>query len=109
MKREKDLNPVRNDALVSDTDDIGHQGISNGIKVVRLHRFDGDSKTRAFVDVAIGDYIVKGLRIVKGQKGLFLAMPQEKSKDGKWYNSFLPVTKEARTALSDVVLAAYEE
>jgi stage V sporulation protein G len=79
------------------------------LKVVRLHRFDGDSKTKAFVDVSIGGYIVKGLRVVKGQKGLFLAMPQEKSKDGKWYNSFYPVTKEARSSLNDLVLAAYEE
>lgn len=79
------------------------------LKVVRLHRFDGDSKTKAFVDVSIGGYIVKGLRVVKGQKGLFLAMPQEKSKDGKWYNSFYPVTKEARASLNDLVLTAYEE
>jgi len=79
------------------------------LKVVRLHRFDGDSKTKAFCDVAIGDFIVKGLRIVQGKKGLFLAMPQEKSKDGKWFNSFFPVTEEARKNLADVVLAAYEE
>jgi DNA-binding cell septation regulator SpoVG len=70
------------------------------LKVVRLHRFDGDSKTKAFVDVSIGGYIVKGLRVVKGQ---------EKSKDGKWYNSFYPVTKEARSSLNDLVLTAYEE
>ena len=79
------------------------------LKVVRLHRLDGDSKLKAFCDVAIGDFIVKGLRVVQGQKGLFLAMPQEKAKDGKWYNTFLPVTKEARDSLCNLVLAAYEE
>ncbi len=79
------------------------------LKVVRLHRYDGESKTKAFADIAIGDFIIKGLRIVQGQKGLFLAMPQEKSKDGKWYNVFYPVTKEAKQDLSDLVLAAYEE
>ncbi|MEK6727611.1 MAG: SpoVG family protein [Candidatus Omnitrophota bacterium] len=79
------------------------------LKVVRLHRLDSDSKTKAFADISIGDFLVKGLRIVQGQKGLFLAMPQEKAKDGKWYNSFLPLTKEARQNLADVVLAAYEE
>jgi len=83
--------------------------MAEDLKVVRLHRFDGDSKTKAFVDVAIGDFIVKGLRIVQGQKELFLAMPQEKSKDGKWYNTFLPLTKEAKENLCDVVLAAYQE
>jgi stage V sporulation protein G len=49
------------------------------------------------------------LRIVEGQKGLFLAMPQEKAKDGKWYNSFYPKSKEARQDLNEVVLSAYQE
>jgi len=78
-------------------------------KVVRLHRFDGDSKMKAFVDVTIGDFMVKGLRILEGKKGLFLAMPQEQAKDGKWYNIFYPVTEEARQNLSEIVLAAYQE
>lgn len=79
------------------------------LKVVRLHRFEGDSKLKAFVDIAIGEFIIKGLRVVEGQKGLFLAMPQEKAKDGKWYNTFCPVTKEARQSLADLVLSAYQE
>jgi len=79
------------------------------LKVVRLHRFEGESKIKAFVDIGIGDFVVKGLRILDGKKGLFLAMPQEKAKDGKWYNSFFPVTEEARQSLSELVLAAYHE
>ena len=46
------------------------------VKAVRLHRFDSDSKTKAFADIAIGDFIVKGLRVVEGKKGLFISMPQ---------------------------------
>jgi stage V sporulation protein G len=79
------------------------------LKVVRLHRFDGDSKLKAFADVAIGDYVVKGLRVVQGEKGLFLSMPQEKGKDGKWYDCVFPVTQEARQNLAETVLAAYQE
>lgn len=79
------------------------------VKVARIYRLEGNSKTRAFVDVAIGDFLVKGLRVLKGEKGLFLGMPQEKAKDGKWYNSFYALTKEARQNLSDLVLAAYQE
>ncbi|OGX16447.1 MAG: hypothetical protein A2166_00990 [Omnitrophica WOR_2 bacterium RBG_13_41_10] len=79
------------------------------LKVVRLHRFDGESKTKAFVDISLGDFIIKGLRVLEGKKGLFLGMPQEKAKDGKWYNAFYPITKEARQSLSDLVLAAYQE
>ena len=81
----------------------------NLIQVSRIHRFDGDTKLKAFVDITIGDFIIKGLRIVQGQKGLFLAMPQEKAKDGKWYNTFYPRTKETRQNLTEVVLTAYQE
>ncbi len=79
------------------------------LKVVRIYRFDGDSKLKAFADVSIADYIVRGIRILQGEKGLYLAMPQEKSKDGKWYNAFYPITKDARQNLTEVVLAAYQE
>jgi stage V sporulation protein G len=53
--------------------------------------------------------VVKGLRVLQGKNGLFLGLPQDKAKDGKWYNTFLPVTKEARENLTEVVLAAYQE
>jgi len=79
------------------------------LRLVRLHRFESQSKTKAFADISIGDFIIKGLRVVEGSKGLFLSMPQEKSKDGKWYDTFLPLTKEARQNLSDLVLTAYQE
>jgi stage V sporulation protein G len=79
------------------------------LKVVRLYRLESDSKTKAFVDVAIGSFLVKGLRVVEGRKGLFLSMPREKAKDGKYYDSFFPLTKEAKENLSELVLAAYQE
>lgn len=80
------------------------------LEVVRLRRFeDEDSKLKAFVDVAVGGFIVRGLRVVQGQKGLFLGMPREQGKDGRWYNSFYPKSPEAQQALTEVVLAAYQE
>ncbi|MFA4888821.1 MAG: SpoVG family protein [Candidatus Omnitrophota bacterium] len=81
----------------------------SGIKVVRMHRFDGDSKTKAFADVEIGDFIIKGLRVVDGEKGIFLSMPREQGKDGKWYDTVRPVSKEAKDKLASVVLSAYQE
>ncbi len=83
-------------------------GDTRSVEVIRLYRFDGESKIKAFADIAIGEFVVKGLRLVQGEKGLFLAMPQEKAKDGKWYNTFFPATKEARQLLSETVLDAYE-
>lgn len=80
-----------------------------GVEVARLHRFESESKTKAFVDISFGDFIVKGLRVVDGEKGLFVSMPQEKGKDGKWYDTFSPKTKEARQELTDLVLGVYRQ
>jgi stage V sporulation protein G len=82
---------------------------NQGIQVVRLYRLEGESKIKAFADVSIGDFIVKGLKVLDGKNGLFISLPQEKSKDGKWYNTVFPATKEAKKNLSDVVLEAYQQ
>ncbi len=81
---------------------------NQNLQVVRLHRLTGESKTKAFADVSIGDF-VKGLKIVDGKNGLFISMPREKSKDGKWYDTVFPVTQEARKSLTDLVLEAYQQ
>jgi len=85
-------------------------GNGNGIEVVRLRRLTGDSKVKAFADVGFaGAFIVKGLRVVEGKSGLFVGMPREQGKDGKWYDRAHPLTKEFRDVLNELVLEAYEE
>ncbi len=79
-------------------------------KVKRVYRFEGDSKTKAFVDLAINDEIViRGLKVVQGQKDLFVSMPREKGKDGKWYDMVRPLNKELTQRIWSVVLSAYEK
>ncbi|MFH1853878.1 MAG: SpoVG family protein [Candidatus Omnitrophota bacterium] len=81
---------------------------SNGLEVVRMHRIDGDSKLKAFADVSFaGVFMVKGLRVVEGKSGLFVSMPSEKGKDGKWYDTAHPLTKEFRGLLNEAVLEHY--
>lgn len=82
---------------------------TNAIEVSRIYKFDGDSKLKAFVDVSLGGVIIKGLRIVDGSNGLFVGMPRHQGKDGKWYDTVYPATKEIQKQLNDLVLAAYQE
>ncbi|MDP2920853.1 MAG: SpoVG family protein [Candidatus Omnitrophota bacterium] len=83
---------------------------NNGVEVLRLHRLSGESNLKAFADVSFaGVFIVKGIKVVEGKNGLFVSMPSEKGKDGKWYNIAHPLTKEFRESLNEVVLQAYEE
>jgi stage V sporulation protein G len=79
------------------------------IQISRVYKCDGETKLKAFVDVAFGDVMVKGVRIVEGSKGLFVGMPRHQGKDGKWYDTVYPTTKELQKHLSDLVLAAYNQ
>lgn len=80
------------------------------IKVERIHFLDGDGPTKAFCDLLILDnFLVKGFRVVHGKNGLFLSMPREQNRDGKWYNTFHPVSKEIREGLEALVLEEYNE
>ena len=79
-------------------------------KVTRLYKFDGEGATKAICDVSIADeFLVKGFRIVEGKNGLFVGVPREQGKDGKWYNNVFPLTAQAREALNEAVLSAYAE
>ena len=79
------------------------------IQISRIHRFNGDSKIKAFVDLSLAGVVVKGLRIVDGTNGLFVSMPRHQGKDGKWYDTVYPSTKELRKHLNELVLEAYHE
>ena len=56
------------------------------IKVLKVHRIEGQNRIKAFVDVSINDaLLIKGIRIVEGNKGLYVSMPVEQGKNEKWY------------------------
>jgi stage V sporulation protein G len=79
------------------------------IRVERIYRLDSDSALKGFADISIaGSFIIKGLRIVSGKNGLFVGMPREQGKDGKWYNTIHLVNEALREKLANMVLAAFE-
>lgn len=78
------------------------------ISVSRIYKLDTDSKLKAFADVSFSGIVIKGLSVVDGVKGLFVSMPRHQGKDGKWYDTVYPETKELKQQLSEVVLEAYK-
>jgi len=79
------------------------------IEVKRISRINGEGHAKAFCDVALGEtFLVTGLKVVEGRNGLFVSMPQEMGKDGQWYDTVFPLTKEAREQISKTVLEAYQ-
>ena len=79
------------------------------IKVKRIHKIDNSKHLKAFVDLVVNDVLlIKGIRVIEGQKGIFVSMPQEQAKDKKWYDSVRCLDKEFQDRLQSKVLEAYQ-
>lgn len=80
------------------------------VRVERLHFLENEGPTKAFCDLMLLDtFVVKGLRVVQGQEDLFVSMPRQQGRDGKWYDTFFPVSGEIRKGLQELVLESYGE
>jgi stage V sporulation protein G len=80
------------------------------VKVEKIKTLNGEGPTKAFCDLLILDtFLVRGLRVVEGKNGLFVGMPREQGRDGKWYETFYPVAKDMRKGLEELVLDSYNE
>ena len=78
------------------------------IKVLKVHRIEGENRIKAFVDVSINDaLLIKGVRIVEGNKGLFVSMPVEQGRNEKWYERVRCLNKSIRDEIANAVLTAY--
>ena len=68
------------------------------------------STLKAFANITIDDeFVVKGLKIVEGKKGVFLVMPSSKGADDQYYDDVFPITADCRDYLNTMVLGAYED
>ncbi|OGU27588.1 MAG: hypothetical protein A2057_04880 [Ignavibacteria bacterium GWA2_35_9] len=81
------------------------------MKIVRMNPLKSNSggKTVAFFDIQSKDGIViKGFRIVNGSNGLFISSPDEKGKDGKYYETVI-LPKEMKDELQEMALQEYNK
>lgn len=78
------------------------------IRVLRVNLLEGQ-KVKAFFDVEVNDIRINGLRLLQGEKELYVAYPQEKSKGGdeKYYPVVVPMTQDVEEEIYRVVLEAY--
>ena len=79
----------------------------------KIDRLVKGGSTKAIASVTLDSwFVVKGLRVVDGKKGLFVSMPQESYTDKgekKYSNIFFPITNAAKMELQDAVLKAYDQ
>lgn len=77
---------------------------------VRVRKVSSEGKMRAVVSITIDDeFVVHDIKVIEGDRGLFIAMPSKKASDGEYRDIAHPINSETRAKLQDLILNAYEE
>ena len=67
-----------------------------------------EDKLKAYVTIVLdGCFVVRDLKIIKGNSGLFVAMPSKKRKDGTYKDIAHPLDQTTRTTMEEKILKAY--
>ncbi len=56
-----------------------------------------------------GCFVIKNVRVIQGENGLFMSLPARRNVNGEFKEICFPTTKELRAAMSDELLRAYAE
>lgn len=77
---------------------------------VRVRKMTQDSKMKAIVSITIDDeFVVHDIKVIEGEKGLFIAMPSKKATDGEYRDIAHPINSETRERIQKIILESYEE
>ena len=77
---------------------------------VRVRKIDGEGKMRAVASITIDDeMVVHDIKIIEGDRGLFIAMPSKKGANGEYRDIAHPINSQTRDELQQRILRAYEE
>jgi len=69
-----------------------------------------DDKLKAFASITLDDaLVIRGLKIIEGATGMFVAMPSRQRKDGSYQDVAHPINRETREWLEKLVIGAYRE
>ncbi|MDH4226275.1 MAG: septation protein SpoVG family protein [Deltaproteobacteria bacterium] len=80
------------------------------ITEVKVLPVDGDERLKAYVTLKLGGcFIVRDVKVINGNTGLFVAMPAKKMKDGTYRDLFHPLDKPTREAVESMVLGEYQK
>lgn len=64
---------------------------------------------KAIVSITIDDeFVVHDIKVIEGEKGLFIAMPSKKAADGEYRDVAHPINSETREGIQRLILESYE-
>ena len=77
---------------------------------VRVRRIDKEGKMKAIVSITIDDeFVIHDIKVIEGDKGLFIAMPSRMASDGEYRDIAHPINSETRAKIQELILTKFAE
>ena len=75
---------------------------------IRVRKITGDGRLRAYATITFDHcFVVHNVKIIEGHGGLFVAMPNRRTKNGEFRDVAHPITPEFRALIEEQVMTAY--
>ena len=76
---------------------------------VRVRKIEKAGKMKAIVSITIdNEFVVHDIKVIEGEKGLFIAMPSRKAADGEYRDIAHPINSGTRDMIQSIILNKYE-
>lgn len=76
---------------------------------VRVRRIEREGRMKAIVSITLdNEFVVHDIKVIDGEKGLFIAMPSRRSTDGEYRDIAHPINSETRDMIQNMVLEKYQ-
>ena len=80
------------------------------MQVTDIRVREKEGKMKAVVSITIdNEFVVHDIKVIQGDKGLFIAMPSRKAADGEYRDIAHPINTETRERLQRMILEKYQE
>ena len=77
---------------------------------VRVRKITKEGKMRAIVSITIDDeFVIHDIKVIEGEKGLFIAMASKKATDGEYRDIAHPINSVTRENIQRIILESYEK
>ena len=77
---------------------------------VRVRKITKEGKMRAIVSITIDDeFVIHDIKVIEGEKGLFIAMPSKKATDGEYRDIAHPINSGTRENIQKIILDRYQK
>ena len=77
---------------------------------VRVRKIAKEGKMKAIVSITFDDeFVVHDIKVIEGEKGLFIAMPSKKASDGEYRDIAHPINSNTRDRIQSTILESYEK